>query len=243
MRTLAAAMGSLALAWAALSGCSFSGNVNSAPTVARESLPNDIFEKLAKAGAAPRSVICHDDLVGEVGKTTVCDVDLGPTTSIEAVLKVTSINGTTVNYDSAPAVSQQQLQKSVSALTSPTAVDAVSCESGLDGTVGAVAYCSVGAGADAVRRMVDVTDIDGLSMNYTLVPVLFKADVESSLLTQLAQQLAQRPDAANCADNLQGKTGMSVDCVVTSGSQTQTYVLTVTTVDGTKINYDYQPKV
>jgi hypothetical protein len=90
--------------------------------------------------------------------------------------------------------------------------------------------------------MVNVTGVEGLALNYVVVPVLVKADVESSLLDQLAQQLGQRPDSANCADNLQGKTGMSVDCVVTSGARTQTFILTVTTVDGSTVNFSYQAK-
>jgi len=105
-------------------------------------------------------------------------------------------------------------------------VDSVSCESGLDGAVGAVAYCSVISEGNTVRRLVQVSKVDCLTMNYTVVPILLKAEVESGLLDQLAQQLGQRPDSAKYTDYLQGTTGTSVDCVGTAGSQTQTWSLT-----------------
>jgi hypothetical protein len=189
-------------------------------------------------------VTCKDDLVGEVGKTTACDIDRGPTNTIEALVKVTSVDGATVNYEMSLAVSKQQLEKSVSALVGQGAaakVDSVSCESGLDGAVGAVAYCSVTSEGNTVRSLVQVSKVDGLRMNYTVVPILLKAEVESGLLDQLPQQLGQRPDSAKCTDNLPGTTGTSVDCIGTAGSQTQTFTLTVTTVDGSTINYSYQP--
>jgi hypothetical protein len=232
-------------AGAVLSGCSFNASVNSTPTVSKDALQKDISNRLTKAGAAPKSVVCNADLVGEVGKTTTCDVDLGGTNSIEPVVKVTAVNGTTVDYDMTPAVSQSQLEKSVLGLVGQGAlgkVDSVSCESGLAGTTDAVAYCSVTSEGNTVRRLVEVTKIDGLELDYTVAPVLLKAEVESGLLDQLQQQLGQRPDAASCTDNLQGKTGATVDCVVTSGDQTQPFTLTVTAVQGSDINFHYQPK-
>ena len=43
-------------------------------------LQKDISERLEKAGQKPESVTCKDDLEGEVGKTTRCEVALSPTT-------------------------------------------------------------------------------------------------------------------------------------------------------------------
>ena len=238
-------LGCVGLACATLSGCSFNASVNSTPTVSKDALQKDITDKVTKAGATPKSVVCNGDLVGDVGKTTNCDIDLGGTNSIEAVVKVTGINGTTVNYEMTPAVSQQQLEKSVSALVEqagPGKVDSVSCESGLAGAADAVAYCTVNAGGNSVRRLVEVTKVDGLELDYTVAPILLKAETENALLDQLQQQLGQRPDSASCTDNRQGRTGATVDCVVTSGGQTQPFTLTVNTVQGSDINFNYQPK-
>lgn len=236
-----------------LVGACSAGSVDSTPTVSKDVRPTvskdvlqkDISDKLTKGGEVPKSVICKDDLVGEVGKTTVCDVDLGVTGSIAPVAKVTGVNGTTVNYEVTPAVSQQQLEKAVSTLVeqaSSATVDSVSCESGLPGTPEAVAYCTVNSGGDNLRRIVEVTKVDGLSMVWMVAPILLKAEVENTLLNLLEKQLGERPDSASCTDNLQGKAGTSVECVVTSSGRTQPFTLTVTTVQGSNINFRYQPK-
>jgi hypothetical protein len=245
MRMALAVVSALIATSAALTGCSFIFGVRNTPTVSRESLQKDITDKLTKSGAPPKSVTCSEDLVGEVGKISRCDVDLGPTDSIQAVVKVNSVNGSTVNLDYTPAVSQQQLEKSVSALIADATsgnVDSVSCESGLDGTVGADAFCTVDSAGTTLRREVEVSKAEDLSMNYGVLPILPKDEVGSSLIDELAQQMGQRPDAANCSDNLQGKTGAEVDCVVSAGGQTETFAVTVTGVDGSHINYSYQAK-
>ncbi len=242
---LVLAIGSLSVSASALSGCSVNASVNTTPTVSKDILQKDISDKLTAAGAAPQSVICRADLAGEVGKTTICDVALSDTNAIEANVNVTAVHGTTVDYDTTPSISQQQLEKSVTAtLTQSGAakVDSVSCESGLDGRVGASAYCTVSSDGTTARRLATVDKVDGLSMNYTIAPHLAKGDVENSLLDQLQQQLGQRPDSASCADDLQGAPNATLDCDVVAGSQTQTFTLTVTTVDGSKINYDFAPK-
>jgi hypothetical protein len=75
-----------------------------------------------------------------------------------------------------------------------------------------------------------------------VVPVLSKAEVESSLLEELEQQVGQRPDWADCSDNLQGKPGTTVTCDIVAGPETASFIVTVTTVQGDKINYSYKPK-
>lgn len=174
MRRVVAAVGALAVACAAASGCSFNVGVGK-PTVSRNDLQNDISDQLSKAGEKPQSVTCKDDLEGEVGKTTRCEVVLSATNSFEPVVTVTKVDGTTVSYDMTPAVSKEQLEKSVSGLVAKSTglqVESVSCESGLEGKVGAVAYCDVDAGGVTVRRTVEVNKVKGLMMNFNVVPVL-----------------------------------------------------------------------
>ena len=80
------------------------------------------------------------------------------------------------------------------------------------------------------------------SMNFDVVPMLTKVEVERSLLNELETQAGRRPDSAECSGNLEGKPGNTVDCTVVSGADTAAFTLTVTTVEGSKINYRYAPK-
>jgi hypothetical protein len=142
-------------------------------------------------------------------------------------------------------VSKKQLEKAVSRLVADAArapVASVSCESGLDGKVGATAHCEVDAGGVTLRRTVEVNKVEGLMMNFDVVPVLTSEEVASSLLDELEGQSGRRPDSAQCAGNLEGKAGNTVDCTVVTGRDTASYTLTVTTVSGDSINYSYAPR-
>jgi hypothetical protein len=231
----------IALAGGALTGCSFS----STPVVAKSDLQKDISERLEKAGQKPQSVTCKDDLSGEVGKTVPCEVVMTDTNSFEPVVKVTKVEGATVSYEMTPAVTKEQLAKSVSNLLSNASgekVDSVTCESGLEGKKGSEAQCDVTAGGVTTRRTVDVTEVDGLLISFTVVPVLAKQNVENTLLDQLAEQLGQRPDSADCSGNLEGKPGNTIDCKVVAGDETQDFTLTVKDVTDDQINFSFAPK-
>jgi hypothetical protein len=244
MRTVVIAVSAVVVACGALSGCSFSGGIGN-PTVAKVDLQKDISDRLTKAGEKPQSVTCQDDLVGEVGKTTPCEVVLSESNTFEPVVTVTGVDGTTVNYEMTPALSKEQLEKSVIGLVSKSSgvqVDSASCESGLEGKEGAVTHCQVTGGGATVPRTVEVTKVEGLMMNFDVIPVLAKSDVEASLLQEVGQQLEQEPDSATCSGDLEGKTGNTVDCAVASGTDSGDFVLTVTSVDGDKINYSYEPR-
>ena len=54
---------------------------------------------------------------------------------------------------------------------------------------------------------------------FHLVPILTKAEVEGSLLDELARHLGKRPNSATCPGNLEGKSGNTVDCAVTAGPE------------------------
>lgn len=239
---LGAAFVATGLAGAALSGCSF--NVSTGVSVPKTDLEKDISARLEKAGQKPQTVTCKDDLKGEVGKTTRCEVVLSTTNSFEPVVTVTKVEGTTVSYDMTPAVSKAQLDKSVASLVSEASgvnVDSVNCEGGLDGKEGAETHCDVTANGVTSRRTVVVTKVDGLMMNFNVLPILEKAQVENSLLEQLATQLGGRPDSADCSGDLEGKKGNSITCTVVAGEETQDFTLTVTGVNGDRINFNYAP--
>ena len=245
MHTVITAVAALAVVWALVSGCDANVGVGGTPAVGREALQTDIAARLAKAGEQPQSVTCNEDLVGVIGKTTRCDVVMSATNSFEPVITVTGVDGSAINYEMSPAVSKEQLEKAVSRLVADAArvqVASVSCQSGLEGKVGATAHCDVDAGGVKLRRTVEVNTVEGLMMNFDVVPVLTKEEVASSLLDEFERQLGRRPDSAHCAGNLESKVGNTVDCTVVSGEDIRSFTLTVTTVSGGSINYSYAPR-
>lgn len=246
MRTVIAAVGALATGGALVSGCSVAIGGDGKPTVSKGALQTDIADRLTEAGEQPESVTCKEDLVGEVGRTARCEVVISTTNSFEPVVTVTRVDGTTIDYEMTPALSKEQLEMAVSRLVTAAAgvqVHSVSCQSGLQGNVGAAAYCDVDAGGVKLRRTVEVSNVEGLMMNFDVVPLLTKVEVERSLLDALQRQVGRRPDSAECSGNLEGKPGNTVDCTVVAGVDTKAFRLTVTTVEGSKINYRYEPTV
>ena len=227
-----------------LAGCS--GDVNGGiPAVGTADLQADITERFAQAGERPQSVTCKDPLVGEVGQTARCDVVMSPTNSFAPIATVKSVDGATIDYELMPALSEEQLAAAVARLV----VDAggqppsqVTCLSGLLGRIGEVSQCDVTSAGITLRRTAEVVSVDGLMMNFDLVPVLTKAEVEGSLLDELARHLGSRPEKATCSGDLEGKPGNTVDCTVVAGPESAAFVLTVTSVDGTNIDYSYAPR-
>ena len=183
MHPVITAVGASATVWALVSGCDAIVGVGGKATVSRDAWQAYISNRLAKAGEQPQSVTCKEDLIGEIGKTARCDVVMSPTNSYELVITVTGVDGSTINYKMGPALSKEQLERAVSRLVTNAGglpVDSVSCESGLEGEVGKVAYCDVDAGRVKLRRTVEVNTVEGLMMKFDVVPVLTKAEVESS---------------------------------------------------------------
>lgn len=157
---------------ATATACGSHAGVNEAPSVGRVALQNDIAERLTASGDVPRSVTCQEDLVGEVGRIAHCDVVMSDVDSFQPVVTVTEVDGDRVDYELTPALSQAQLERVVSRLVieaSGEPVQLVACESGLEGTVGAVAHCDVDAGGVQARRAVEVTGVSGLTMDFNLL--------------------------------------------------------------------------
>jgi hypothetical protein len=174
MRTHLRGAGVVAVVGAAvivgLSGCSFSIG-GGTPTVTKADLQSDIADRLEKAGQKPVSVTCSADLEGVVGKTTRCEVVLSATNAFEPIVSVTKVEGSTVSYEMAPALSQAQLEKSVTNIVAQKIgqeVESVTCESGLEGKVGNKAGCEVTAGGETSTDTVTVTEVDGLLMNFSV---------------------------------------------------------------------------
>ena len=245
MHTVATAVSALATLGALVSGCDASVGVGGKAAVGKDALQTDIANRLARAGQKPQSVTCKEDLVGEVGKTARCEVVMSPTNSFEPVITVTGADGSAINYEMTPALSKEQLETAVSRLVgdaSHAEVASVSCESGLDGKVGATAHCEVDSGGVKLRRTVEVNSVEGLMMNFDVVPVLTKEEVANSLLDDFEKQSGRRPDSAQCTGDLEGTPGNTVDCTVVTGSDTSEFTLTVTTISDGSIKYSYAPR-
>lgn len=175
MHPSTAVLAAVGMMCCALSGCSLNGGGINVPTVSRRALQEDISERLADAGEKPETVICKQDLVGEVGATAHCEVVVSATNSFEPIIAVTGVDGAAIDYQMRPALSRRQLEEVVSRLVADAGaldVKAVLCDSGMEGTVGAVSHCDVDAGGVRLRRTVEVSDVSGLMMSVELVPLL-----------------------------------------------------------------------
>ena len=243
MRKLIGALAALSATPVIAAGCTAAPS-DGAPTVNSADLQADIAQQLANAGEQPQSVSCRNDLVGEVGRTSRCDVVMSPTNSFQPIITVTGVDGARIDYEMAPALSREQLERAVDRLLdgagAPPATS-VSCPAELLGRIGAVARCAVTTAGLTLIRTAEVTSVDGLMMNFDLVPILTRIELENSLLDNLAGHLGARPQSATCAGHLEGRPGNSVDCTVADESTTAALRLTVTAVDGTAIDYSYAP--
>jgi hypothetical protein len=153
--------------------CSCSGQTSPevTPTVSKDALQKDIADKLTAAGDRPQTVVCESDLVGELGRTAQCDVVIGAANSFQPIVTVTGIDGGAIQYALTPALSREQLERAVARVVaekSSERIDSVACESGLKGEVRASAGCDVVTGGVQARRVVEVTEVSGLRMNFTL---------------------------------------------------------------------------
>lgn len=234
----AAAITAFGLLGGGLTGCSGSVKVEtkSTPSASASTLQKDLTDRLTQAGNPPQSVTCAQDLVGEVGKTATCDVVLSDTNSVEAILTATKVDGDTIDFDISPALNTEQLQKAVAGLAStPT----VTCDGGLPGTIGASAHCDVDVNGVVSKRVVTVSAVSGLSMDLDVTLIATKQQVEDMLMERLATDAAGPPESVACADDVIAEAGNTVECVVTTASGDQDFLVTVTTVDGDTVNFDY----
>ena len=170
MRWTVAAAG-LALVGALTCGCTGTAGPDLVPTVAKDALQKDVADKLTAAGERPQTVVCESDLVGEVGRTAHCDVAIGAANGFQPIVTVTGTDDGAIQYDLTPALSREQLEAAVARLVaekSSERIDSVACDGGLVGKVGASAGCDVVAGGVPAHRLVAVTEVSGLTMNFTL---------------------------------------------------------------------------
>lgn len=220
-----------------LTACSV--KVESKATVSAADLQKDLTDRLTKDGNAPKSVTCNEDLAGEVGKTAKCEVVLSEANSVEAVFTAVKVEGTTVSYEIAPELTKEQLQKVVAGMDSNPNTTVV-CDSGVDGKVGARAKCEVTRNGMPSKTAVEVMKVSGLAMDLNVSSVLPKQKIQETLIEQMASA-GQPAETADCIDDVIAKVGSSLECTVSSGGQSQVYIVTVTDPDAPTVDYKQKP--
>ncbi|WP_082135682.1 DUF4333 domain-containing protein [Mycobacterium sp. EPa45] len=169
---LAAAVATVGVTAVALSGCSFSASTGGL-AVSKTDLEKDITQRLQKAGEKPQTVTCKENLPGQVGKTTRCELLLSGADGFDVVVTATKIDGENISYSMIPAASKEQLDKLVTKTVSESAkvtVDSADCDGGLEGRQGAEAHCDVTADGETTRQLVTVTKVEGLMMYFHVQP-------------------------------------------------------------------------
>lgn len=161
----AAGLVAAALVSAGLAGCSAKVETSKAPTVSAADLQRDLTERLSKAGDDPKSVTCNADLTGEVGKSASCEVVMSETNVVQVNTTVDKVDGKKIDFTYSPALTQEQLQKTVKGMA---AAESVTCESGLDGKVGATAKCQIIRDGNATDANVEATKVEGLAIDLTI---------------------------------------------------------------------------
>lgn len=219
-----------------LSGCSVSFQT-SKPEISATDLQSDLTDRLNKANNPAKSVNCTEDLKGEVGATARCDVVFSDTNSVEAVFTATKVEGQTVSYDIAPELTQEQLEKAVSGLAK---AQSASCDAGLAGKVGDSTQCTVTADGDQSLRIIEVGNVDGLSMDLSVMQVVPKDQLADLLLQRITLDSGIQPDSVECMAGLPAKPGSTADCTAVTDGVSQPFVVTVTTVEGDTVNFEYK---
>lgn len=235
----AAVLAAAGLLGTGLTGCSGSVKVETktTPSVSATDLQAKLAEQFAGSDTKPKSITCPDELVGEVGKKATCDVVISDTNAVQAVVTVTKVDGTDVAFDITPSLSKEQLQKSVAGMGVP---GTITCDSGLDGTVGATAKCqSAAADGAVVKTVAEVDDVNGLQMDVSVKRLLPREDVQRVLMQKLNAD-GTPVETVECVDDVVGKAGADVECAAVTGNQKQGYVVTVTTVEENTFDIDYK---
>jgi hypothetical protein len=237
-------LAALVVAGSVATGCSALGMETGPPIVANTDLRDKIVDNLKENGIEPKSVTCQDDLVGEVGRTTQCEVEAaGANELLAPIVTVTSVEGSRVNWRLDPALSQKQVERMVTGIVDQNtgvAPDSVSCESGLEGKMDSFTRCDIATGGATLRHTATVIHVENMTMNFVLLPVVTRAEIEQTLVDELARQVGERPDSAACSGDLEAVPGNTVDCTIMAGPETQDFLITVTSLDGNQINYEFE---
>lgn len=85
------------------------------------------------------------------------------------------------------------------------------------------------SGAAALAALMTLT---GCSLSVS------ESQVEEAIRTNLGPQLPGEIEEVDCPDDLKGEVGQSMQCTMTMAGQQITVEVTVTSVDGSNVNFD-----
>lgn len=240
MKTSVAACGAAltvaGLLGAGLTGCSAKVETSTKSAVSAEDLQKKVTDQLTAAGNAPKSVTCDGELVAEVGKSAMCDAVFSDVNSVQAKVTVTAVQGSELSFELSPSLTKEQLEKAISAMGD---TQSATCESGLDGAVGATAKCEVTVNGVVSKSVAEVDGIDGLQLDLGVIPVVPKEKVQEVLMQKLNAD-GSPAETVECVDDAMAKAGTFVECVAVTGDQKKGYEVTVTTIEGDNVDVEYK---
>lgn len=144
---------------------------------------------------------------------------------------------------------ERQLSKSLEDQTG-TKPDKVDCPDDLEGEKGATVTCVLEKGGDKLPIMVTVTEVDGSDLRFhyevadttedasTSSATVNEAQLEERISTLLTEKVGQKPDEIDCPAGLPGKVGKTLECTLTAGSDQLGVTVTVTSIEGSTVNFD-----
>lgn len=241
-------LASVGLVVVSVPACARSAEPVSARYMSLGDLQTSVSRRLADAGGKPESVRCDDGLVGEPGKTTECEVAFSSVTGVPSTSRVlvtsTGADQSNVTFDLAPAMSEQDVEKTVARMAG---VPAARCQTGLAGKVGEATRCDLAPDAAAPvpdsGRIAEVAKVDPatLGMELAIWPILPKQQVQDMVVQRL---LADRLPAqsVDCSGDVAAKAGSTVECVANPGPQAQRYDVTIVQTPDGLMNVDYTAK-
>ncbi|BBX72744.1 DUF4333 domain-containing protein [Mycobacterium shinjukuense] len=118
--------------------------------------------------------------------------------------------------------------------------DSVNCPSDLLAKVGAQLNCEMRVNDTIYNVNVTVTSVEGKDVKFDMVETVDKNRVARIISDKLYQQVGQRPDSVTCPDNLKGVEGATLRCQLTDGNSKYGINVTVTSVDGGDVNFDFK---
>ena len=71
-------------------------------------------------------------------------------------------------------------------------------------------------------------------------PVVEAEALEEEISAQLEEQIGTAPDDVSCPDDLAGEEGETMRCTLTAGEDELDVDVTVTSVDGDEVNYQFE---
>lgn len=226
------------LLFVGLPGCSHPMEQATPTYMSVGDLETNVARKLSEAGGKPTSVTCDAGLVS--GQSAQCDVDFAdvnaPQPRVRVIVTATGADESNLTFDLTPLMSREDVEKAVAGMA---AAPAASCQTGLEGRVGASTKCTV-MDSDRIAEVAKV-DLAELRMELALFTVVPKRQVQDLLMQRLFAD-GIFVESVECASDVAAKKGSTVECAANTGGRSQRYDVTVVQTPDGIVNLDYKAK-